>query len=269
MSNPITQEFLEYLDNKGELIAPTKNGGSLNGVLYTSIALIVMNDNNSLSEEVKEHLAKHLSRCFLEPGLLTRTPEHHTDQQGPDDYVGITAAAYILNLPFAKEVYEYGQRITVFGPLKLKYVYNNTNPGTLTEPLRNPVDLSKQSTLQLLLLRLWGKPDHKINVESWLGRQLQLRAHFAYASDHKPNLFLRIFWSLVIWHSARYTKPNDQDGWMLAWLLVRTLNGRSWIGNLASKYWYKKMYEVFPSGLKELKYLEGNTNHPITKYWVK
>ena len=226
MNTHITQDFLQYVDKNG-LIAPTVGGGSLNGVLYTAISMIVMEDNKALPDELKQQFGDRLAKCFKEPGLLTRTPDLHPDQEGPDDLVGICAVAKLLGFPFAKDVLKYG--------LKHFFVYNN---------------------------------DGKLRGEDFLGRQIQLVTHMFYCAIGFCPPFFGVYWALAIWHSA-FAKKENQDAFMLSWLLIRCLPKHNLLGRLAAKFWYKKMYAHFPRGFKDLNYLEGNNNHPICKYWIK
>lgn len=252
-------EDFELFTGPDGLVAPTPGGGSLNGVLYTSIALIVMKDNGVLSDKILWDYLIPLSNCFKQLGLVTRTPDHHSNQEGPDDYIGILAASNIIGLGLGESILNYGYNLTplrgafsewlpnspklaslfnqLLGGIKVRFNYNNVNPGV-------------------------------VNKGSWLGRMIQFRAHAYYSNNIIPSLFQRIFWALVVIHSALTTKSTDQDGWMLAWLLVRTAKNKNLLARIASWIWWKKMYKVFPNGFRDLNYL-NNGDHPITKYWCK
>lgn len=290
----IREDFEKYLDHEG-LIAQEVAGGSLNGVLYTSIAAIVLQDNK---EYVPSEWKDKLSQCFIQKGLLSRTPSHHPDQQAPDDYIGLIAAGSICNInycpymnvgsekwvlektPVQKVILYYSEvarpswynhhepKKTWLGPFWFNYVFNNRIPGTMLHDA-SPEEIKSLPLWHRVFLTLFAKPGYKINFNAWFGRMKQFVAHLKWANNISPSLTEKLVWSLSVILGS-YSKPENQDGWILSWLLVRNYENsekHSFLANIAANWWRKRLYKQFPNGLKDLKYLDGN--HPITRFWKK
>lgn len=231
-----------YVDQFG-LIAPSRVTpdrvyGSQNGLLFTAEFVVMLKKRGELTFDAKEHFFNIYQKCMVEKGLFARGPGH-PEQEGPDDYVGIAALSYALDLPLAKWVLDYGRSHPVsWGPLTLDYNYNNVTPNTL-DP----------------------------RGSSWLGRQPQLIAHLMWAAGETPPLWMRLWWCLVIVLST-FAEPGDQDARFLSWLLVNT-GKHGWIEKIAIKWWYYKLKKTYPDGMRSVAgsgYFEAG--HPFIKYWV-
>jgi len=74
----------EWLDKNGLVLPQPSEKPADNGVLYTSVAVL-------LGFEVPNYEALVRS-CFLKPGLLARWPGNNYDQCAWDDYLGVAAA---------------------------------------------------------------------------------------------------------------------------------------------------------------------------------
>ena len=216
-------------EDKHGLIQPRVGHGSFNGLLYTGIAVVLLKRHGYADVALKYIYAMMKCQTSEHAGLYHRTPEGAGGQEGPDDYIGICAASQELAL----YVCRYGRRTW--------WTFNNITQG-------------------------------KFTLKSWLGRQPQLVAHMMYGAGLRPGIFRRFWWAVVIAYSA-FAKKENQDAWMLAWLLITTfekVESPSRLGRLAVRYWDWKMRRNFgPEGLKNLVYLEGNTDHAINRWWLR
>lgn len=272
MSNPITQEFLAYIDKYG-LIQPTVGGGSQNGILWTGESMIVMKDNNALPKHTEEALFHSMKSCEIEPGLMRRSPSNLGDQQAQDDYIGFLAACYVCGRhDLAEIVLNYGNRVTPLKFLPFKFVYNTMIPDTMLHPLYdekgNLLRNANRPWFEKIFTKLLAPKGYRVNFSAWLGRMPQFVAHVYWAANKKPPLFYRIVQALVIYNNSKLKDGGHPDTWALTWLMCRTMDNRCWMGRLAAKAFYKNLYKIFgPEGFRNFHYIGGN--HPITKFWVK
>jgi hypothetical protein len=256
MSLQILSELQEYTDVDG-LVHPNHLPGrsaSGNGLLYTSEAYIMLKDHGLFDSALREHFLSILASCQVEPGLYRRSPVH-PHQQGPDDYKGVAAASGILELPhIAEQILVYGETRPVkfkglllseqshpawwrvvldklFGWVTLYYNYNNVNPGT-------------------------------VHRSSWLGRQNQLITHLKFAAGRKPGLFAKLYWCAVILNSMSADK-NNNDAWIMSYLLVRTAKGKSKLCDFIGNLWTKTMMTVTEGRGMGQYFVVA----PIAKYW--
>lgn len=252
-----------YTDTDG-CIAPTRGphqgSASRNGLLYTSEAFITMSRlmaNGVHYLSTGPEFTRLVNLCWKEPGLLKRGP-HFTDQEGPDDYVGVIACSAIYAPDILWKIYNYGQNKTklrgiftdgkttnlwlwksldfIFGWVSVRYNYNNVNPGTMSR-------------------------------SSWLGRQGQLIAHLHHALGTRPSFLLRMWWALAVF-SASFAAKTDQDSWMLTWLLVTTYRGGSRLCTLASKVWWYSLHKNFGQEAQGICARTLEPGHPLGRYFV-
>jgi hypothetical protein len=251
--------FKSYKDQYG-LIQPSPNNSSGNSILYTAEYIMALLANNEFDVAERDRLASAMATCQRQSGLLMRSPiggAFFEDQEGPDDYVGACAASYFMKTDLAARILAHGRNygaqkydaaledpnhllrskvlynlLSLFGLRKINYVWNSNNPGYFTE-------------------------------SAWLGRQQNLVCHMQFAAGENPPLWRKLWWMAAIYSGTKATKDNH-DAWILAWLCVRTMNGRSWLCNLVANYWKKKMLEMWPGGMGEcLCAYFGNPTHPI------
>lgn len=267
MSNPILDEFLAHTDKNG-LVQPHVGGGSQNGVLYTGESMIVLQDNDAMPEGDRNKFFQALESCLVEPGLLKRTPSGWGGQEGQDDYLGYTTAAFLCGRrDLAEAVLAYGLKPTKLGPFKFYFVYNNNMPGTLLSPA-TPESIAKRPWYERWLTKLFAPEGYRVNISAWRARMPQVTAHFYWCANETPPFLYRVAQALIIWHNSRLKGQEPVDTWMLTWLMIRAQAEQCWMGNLAAKQFYKNMHKVLgPEGLKNLNYIGGN--HPITKWWIK
>lgn len=224
-NSSIIEDFQEFTSPTTGLIAPMPHGGSGNGVLYTAIAVLLLKANQCVSASESANKSKIINSYVDSIYKCFIEPGLLSRGAGSYDQEGPDDYIGACTLPtFAVAILKYGKSHW--------FNYNNVNPG-------------------------------KITKSSFMLRQPQLIAHMYYGAYRRPNIFLRLYWSLAVIYAALTTNKTDQDGWMLTWLLVYNN-----YNSLAAKIWRYRVNKVFGNqGLKNLNYL-NNGDHPITKWWV-
>lgn len=117
----LRESIRAYMDRYG-LVHPWAGRGSLNGLLYTSLYYVLLEEMDWLTPEDEEQFRLTVKRCEVEPGLYRRHPENN-DQEAHDDYVALAAAAAMIEPDIAKDILSYGRRRF--------YVYRNARDGGL------------------------------------------------------------------------------------------------------------------------------------------
>lgn len=238
--NEIRKEFSEYRDPYG-LIQPYKNpgtGASGNGVLYTAEYIAVLWENKLLNDNDEVEFLDSMWNCEVCPGLIKRSPTNG-DQEGPDDYIGITAASWMLSgftQCIAENILEYGE--------KNNWVYNNVKPGTNED---------------------W---DGKFNASAQMGRFPAMICHFYWCAKKTPPMWRQVWWVLaLLWATAQPAK--NHDNWILSWFMVQVAKGKNWFCDCAISIFEFQLKRLFPGGMKQLfsEYFQ-NPEHPISKYFV-
>jgi len=252
----LKEEILSYTDQYG-LVTP--NGQpSGNGLLYSAEYLALLDELDNMGPDDVLHFHKVYYNCEKEKGLYNRHP-NHTDQQGPDDYVGIATTAALIRPEMARDLLAYGRNnlaplkgfiveqnklspslkkilVFLFGNVRVKYNYNNVNPGTT-------------------------------NRSSWLGRQPQLITTFQMAAKERVALPRLLYWCLVISTSGLFD-PKSQDAWSLSYLSLKVGGDHNFLTRLTRSIWRKRFKKHWPGGLNNLfaTYF-NNPEHPLAKYW--
>lgn len=234
---------VHYMDSDG-LVSPhyietpsLVTNASGNGILYTIQYFMLLNRLKLPSESV----LVSLERCQIERGLFKRGP-HHADQEAVDDYI---AACFYL----PSNIYYYGQTKTplkglfgdnkifdaTLGRIKVKYNYNNVNPGTVSR-------------------------------SSWLGRMPQFVAHLEWASGLEPALWRKIVWFYSVVMGPRQDH-KDTNRFILTDMMLR-INDRGPWQLIARSYWNRFLRQAWPGGMKEVYSTYFGPEHPLAKYWV-
>lgn len=239
-----------YRDSDG-LVTPiphpgTSPNGSGNGLLYTSIEMLMLQSNLWLNMKDRDRLAHIAMDSMVKTGLLKRGPHHH-DQQAHDDYVALTCALWCLCFEHLSEsIYNYGENNPVKTPwgISLSYYYNNVTPGTFYHQ------------------------DGRNNWSAWLGRMPQVVAHIQLAAGRKPGLFLRMAWTVSVL-IASFADARDQDAWMLTWFLVklRERTKPTFVSKLVSHIWRRALKRKVGS-MRALLQRVMSTDHPIALAWL-
>lgn len=194
-----------------------------NGIRYTAEFLLGLHFRG-LRDDIDDHTYfPVIDSCMLQPGLFSRNPTKHTDQQGPDDYIAIIHMSKALNQKYHQWIMRSAQ--------ENDWVFLN---GSHT--------------------------DVKTLKSAWLGRFPQFRAHVKYANNIVPTLLERIVWA---WSVAFSPRKNDQDSWILSWHLKRVGETKNKTERIASNIWEWRFKRAHPEGIGSIigKYF-GNPNHP-------
>lgn len=252
-------QFAQYIDRDGlvqPMAYPPNFNASGNGLLYTAEMYIILARTHVLNAHDLKKFESIIMSCEVERGLLKRSPTHG-DQEGPDDYIGVTAASYILNRTsdnmsgmwrndIAQRILEYGERVKVEYPpcLSFNYVYNNVKPGT-----------SKH-------------PDGRTNWSALFARMPQVVAHLKLAAKQQPSTIEMFVWQQSV--MGCHDKPkNDQTARILSWLMVMTGHGQNDTCDRTTAEWYRRLKSQFPGGMRQVvaEYFQ-NPDHPLAKHWV-
>ena len=245
------EEMKPYFDEIG-LVCPHPGQGSGNGLLYLAEYVMTLHMSGWLTTHDHLSFLSALTKCNagLPSGLYGRAP-WNKDQEGPDDYIGIAAAASVCGYPHvAGDILEYGRSnpVKLWGPIKLKYVYNNELPGTFKHR------------------------DGRTNWSAWMGRNVSLIAHIQFAAGEKVSWWRKLAWIYAVLSATRH--PDDQDEWILSWMLIQTARGRFGEGLWKAAFqtvelaWTGSLYKHWPGGLNQVLKKYFNHDHPIATRFV-
>ena len=232
-------EIVPYIDGGGyvapNLVPVGQMRGGDNGTCFTSEYYILMEKNHPTDDWSKPRAdgwEKLIRSCMPIPGLTVRFPGDKA-LDAPDNLYSILAASKILNKPqVADDILLYG--ITHYG-------------------FYNPTDKFQWAAFQ------WRQP------------QL-LFAMLCASNNYKWYKFfqwpLAVHTALTILVSCYNTPKGDTDPRRLSWLLIQTVKNDSWLCKVASYFWYKRLYNVYTNGMKDVASIYYKDNHPFTRYWV-
>lgn len=240
----------QYIDGNG-LVTPNPVSkdviqGSDNGPMYTSeyYAMLYKNKQYCMAD-LTEFLGVIIPCTYT--GLLNRIPRYSnppSTQTGPDDYYGVLSACKCLGitsipLRFLSAVWRY------------KGALNNVNPGQWT--LRS--FLVRQP--QLLAAMLSAAYPRMDSVRDWVVRILAFPFFVAAA--------------VVIATSCIGESKDSTDPRRLSWHLIQATAPVSLLCRIASILWYKRLYSVYPNGMKDVAAIyyhgDGVQSHPFARYW--
>lgn len=227
----IREAYKDFTDSIDQ-VHPAKNppvGRSQNGVRWTSEYMILLKRYEECTEEDISRYKAMVDKCMVEPGLLSRFPGSG-EQEGPDNYYSLLGACVYLGITrLPREILEYGQ--------KNNFIYNNINPG-------------------------------KFTGSAFMGRQLPLVACMYYASGKEPNAILKAALVVSLLLSANSSGMENQDAKALGYFQLLVVQGRSSFWDKIISYWFKKLHEEFPGGMKDvLKKYFNYDEFPTTFLW--
>lgn len=240
----VRKDYAKYTDPNG-LVSGERHPkvGSGNAILFTAQAAFVLEAHGEDGTRLAELERAVVRECQLEPGLFRRG-SNWTDQEGPDDYVGITFLSSLLDRKVAREVVAYGRAHRYRGlPLLPAFYFRNEEPR-----------------------------DVRDDVRAWLGRQPALLAHFEIAAGGKPNCFLRAAWAFAVGTSGAWTGQGagHHDGWILSRLLVETYRRAGWrsaVMDKACQVFFERL-EKKAGGMRAVFAAYFNdAEHPTSLYW--
>lgn len=216
-------------------------------IVQFSLFYFLLAKKGLLTQEDQDEFTLQVMRTSIAPGMLEVKTEY---QAGVLDYVAVTAAACVVDYAIALGLLQYGQntKVEIDPFLRLKYFYNNLEPGKAFDSVETP----------------GNKP--RINWKAWLGRYPSIIAHFEFAAWKRPPLWRKIFWAahLIL---ASYGTEKHQERNLIAWLMVQTALGKSRICDFAIRIWQKKFQSQYPQGIQYLVSNIFESSHPLAKYW--
>lgn len=228
------EELAAYTQPDG-LISPDKNptpDSTGNGITYTSLAFILlMRRGEAKASDVGDFVSR-IFPCFVESGLLDRSPTKCDEQTGPDDYIFLALASNLFNTSERYQILKYGQKSRwIF----FRYIYNNLAPGLFTG-------------------------------QAWFGRQPQVPAHFMFCCGLMPGFLRSIAWCVALLVSI--FKIKDSTSAMLGWAMLEAMSGMTFLGTFTGVLWDLAFRRAWPGGMKAVLEAHLGTEHPVAKYWV-
>lgn len=271
----LRSEIVPYLCYNGKMVSHTTVNGNPdpdgNALITTGIYYFLLGYYDELTQQDIQDWEEVLKQCEISPGVYKRNPVK-SDQQGPDDYVVLTMINSFLSTSKARDVVNHGiNNCPKLLGFKLKYFYNTEMPNTMYHGKWDKPRKWYQKALDLLSKAPEGQ---EFNDSAWLGRQIQLRAHFQFAALQSPGFFARLAWAYSIYKATKASK-TDQDAWLLSWCLIKTVKSKSnkfynWLIVKPSNLWYKKREELFGEKIGDFSSLFTSVleaGHPLGKYF--
>jgi hypothetical protein len=233
----VKDDFLPYTDRLGFISGEANpQGSSGNALLFTAYAMLVLRQQGCLAQFDRDlFLIQVAEACEIIPGLYKRPPPYSQDQESQDDYIGLAAASYFLNTSHARDALEYGrEHYYKKWCFYCKYQYDKAH-----------VEESQV-------------------FNAWLGRFVTAMIHMQWAAGEYPALWRRLWWAYSVAFSG---SKNEQDPWLLNWLMIHTMDGRSRIGLVGASIWQWRLKRAFPGGIKQVfaRYF-NDPNHPLARY---
>lgn len=234
----LNEALKPYRDADG-LVRPALGVDSNNGVLYTSMALVLsrlLPGRNGMDTVIE--FGNITEKCDTAGEGLLRRSSTCTDQEGPDDYIGYLAASGVCGQAFcAHDVIAFGKAHNGF--------FNNECPGT------------------------YKHRDGSINWSAFLARQPQLIAHAYFAAGLKPIVPLRAYWALSIALSGWRAPLSDTDSRILPWLMVKTNPAPNWLERKAIAIFKARLMKDYGvCGMQIVMTTAFGVTHPLASYMV-
>jgi hypothetical protein len=218
-----------YRDDNG-FISGVKNptgGSSGNAVLFAAEEKILRAKLKDWSADQQESLFRIIStECMLWRGLLFRLPPFRQDQEGLDDYIGAAS----IDPRLAQDILSWGRehRYRPFKWLSLSYYYCNTADET--------------------------------KLEAWFGRYPALIAHIQWAAGEVPPLWRRLWWFFSVAFSG---SKDNQDPWILNWIMIETAGSRTCLNRLASAIYRWRLERAYVGLAHVFARYFNDANHPM------
>jgi hypothetical protein len=228
-----------------------------NCLMFLAEEMIIRRDLLGSADEAAEDVERFLELadlCQLEVGNFRRTPAgaaFSTDQEGWDDFLGLTAAATVLGeeLVLSFQLTQLIAQIVLFGRrhffrwafLRFAYCYPTSSPA--------PAEIKDPTP--------------------WFGRYLQFVAHLRWCAAETPNLLQRFVWCWSV-AFAGWSEPQGQDPWRLTYLMVRAQKTRQhwWQPeNVAEQIWRWRLLRAWPGGIGAVRGRYFNDpQHPLATF---
>lgn len=260
-------QFQDWTDRFGMMTDNANGDPTGNGILFTAHYAFGLWANGLLTEEEKIRILTVFIDCQRETGLYNRQPGANSRYQAHDDLIGLMGAESLIrpnrkDRVLTRQILDYGRNTPINGidptepdPKKIKmmkwmyptlkalsylnpfswgkirYVWNNVNPGTF-------------------------------QPSSWLGRRMEVIATMQMASGRFVNPIYWLYWAATMLRVAVF-KDKDHDGYTLRFHSALACDGygpvTSWIcrqmrkavardfgdlGQLLGKYFVKMHHPI-------------------------
>lgn len=264
-------------------VGPDKEPTTLNGVLYTGIVFAMIDRaataaNIEYDDEIVGfliHLLDAVNEC-IDPKfpLPCRTPTNR-DQEGPDDYKGLTAMFAFSPHPVAEDILIYGEdkknsvKLRPWIPRLYRWLNNSDTPDRLFDKL--PEGSSLLTKLLYLPVAPWG---YRPWLEPWMGRFPAITFSLQLNAGRKPGLIPTIFAAGSLLLQALFGSSSKPDSWYMDWTLIVANDvslTKSKLVSACSKLWYRKLYKVYPNGMKDVwkQYCGAHgDSFPLSKFFL-
>jgi hypothetical protein len=217
---------------------PSISRGAGNGVLYTSEEMIYLSKMGAITGNDRRQFVALVRSLQATEGLINRNPPsgYHDDQEGPDDYIGLTAAAHVLG----GEAQKIADEVASYGDSHLWFM-NNVRQGS-------SLDNGGQR-----------------NISAFFARFPWYIAHFHHCAGHSSNPIFETAWAAFI---AKGARENDSaDGLVLQWLMIQCLPpSASPIVKAAVLGWTQRFKKNFPNGLRDINGKMFVSDHPLVRF---
>lgn len=241
----IHADFKQYKDANG-LVWPTMNPpvsrGAGNGVLYLSEEMAFLVKRNAVAAGDREDFVKTIRSLQAAPGLINRNPagpkqpKFHDDQEGPDDYIGMVAAAHMLGGP----AQQLANEVAAYGDSHLWFMNNARENSSLDRSGRR-------------------------NVSAIFTRFPQYIAHFHYCAGLPTDPVTEAVWAAALANGAR--GDSAPDSVVLEWFMVQCRPAKaSPVVKAAVIKWVMNFKKNFPNGLQDVNGRMFDKSHPLVLY---
>jgi hypothetical protein len=203
---------------------------------------VIQSKLDNLYRADKEAEMLFVEACRDPSGVFNRAPGK-LDEQAHDDLLAIGVSSALLNLDYAREIYEHGNkwRFPKFKgiPIPMKWYYDNTEE----------------------------TPD--FNPKHWHFRFPGLVGVYKTAAGKRASIFDQIGYCIYLMSGAMNKDKTDTSGRILRWLSISVMKDKYWLCDLAIKYYQRSIEKMYPNGMIDVMAIYHGPDHPFSKYGVK
>ena len=241
----IRDGFTQYTDandlvsQSKQLPSPGRSTGAGNGVLFTAEELIFFAKRKFSSDADRRRLVNIVQSLQAAPGLINRNPPngYHDDQEGADDYVGLTAAAHILG----GDADIISKAILAYGDVHGWFMNNARRDSSLDN-------------------------SGKRNVSAIFLRFPQYIAHFHWCAGLPADPLSETVWAAVMANGARGDETAGKIA--LEWLMLQCLpENASLVAKTGAMTWVRNFDHNYSGeiGTVLARYF-NNPQHPLARF---
>lgn len=208
-----------------------KTSGNHHVIMATHL-LMLIHHGERLSLEDVEQYRQYIEACRHSKGIFHRVPGY-PDRQTHDDLLAIAVSSFILDLPFAKEIFERGIKGQKFYGFRFPWYYDN------------------EDTL-------------KFEWRKWFARFFWYQAAIKAAALQELSVIDKIAYAIYLLRGCRESKIPDTSGKQLRFITMYPMlicyEGR--IIDWAIRYYLKRVAKQYANGFFEIYY---GKDHPFAK----